>query len=219
MCTKKTEIPPHSDQRWFEGFEMYFVADQISKTDSWQEVFEEIDKLPRNEEIKSLLFSRFKALNFMTLLEHSLCSLFSYCHKAKLFKNPQKARKVVIKQIERFRRLTNKEAEEILEKEIESKEARIWTPHKLLFIAGYSLGNFIDLFSGQTKNFPEKEDILTKLTELNIKRNLIMHNATSSRVDIKSVAEEFLVMAEECIKILDGLISTENYVKHKTQIV
>ncbi|GEM_PF-2756068 len=207
---KDKKVPPHDDKLFFQGLALYYTADIISKSDSWENMLEKIDRLPQPNEIKSLLFGRFQVINFVTPIEYKLCSLCEHLYKKKLFKKDSKAKSHVIKQIKRFRRLHTNEAVDLLANETKGIQKRIWTPHKLLFVAGYSLGNFIDLIRSHTKNFQGKEKLLLNLSDINEKRNLIVHNFTSSRIEMRTEIKKFVEIANECLELLKNLLADKD---------
>lgn len=209
MIDKKTDIPPHNDKNFSLGFTLYCAADIICKSNSWESMSEKISRFPQSDNVKSLLFKRFQAVNITILIEHQLCCLLGYLYRNNLFKSKNNARQQVIEQIKRFRKTDNKVAEQLLNEDIGNEEERIWTPHKLLFVAGYSIGNFISLLDSQTKVFIDKKELLDNLRELNLKRNLIIHNSTSSRIDIESENNLFLILSDKCLKILERYTITE----------
>jgi len=206
---KKLSIPNQTGEKWLAGFQRYIAADIFRECKTWEDLFTKVDEFDNSKNMAHLLFMEFKLINLMICIESGLCALSSYCFNNGLFKKPEAAKAMVIDRIKYSRNITDDEAEGLLKQEINDEDSRIWSPHALLFIADYSLGRFIDLLSGQTKEFPEKKNLLERLINLNQNRNLIIHNSTTSRVNINLKLNESLTEAEECLGILDNFVSAE----------
>ncbi|MBD3310964.1 MAG: hypothetical protein GF349_00515 [Candidatus Magasanikbacteria bacterium] len=200
-------IPLHSDKNWLNGFTRYLAATEIIESNNWKEMFQNLDNFFTQsncpEKIKSNLFKEYRIINYIIIIEQKLCNLCLYCFQKKYFKENEKVKEYVIKKIKRHQRLEEEGARNILEMQIQEEDERIYTPDKLLYLSGFSLGTFIDMIKSQTKNFEEKNDIIKKLTTLNKNRGLFIHNSTTSREDTSKKINETLILAKKISSTLD----------------
>lgn len=101
-------------------------------------------------------------------------------------------------------------AEELLDSETNGKRERILTPNMMFYVAGYGLGELVGYIDEFTTSFPNKKELLDKLTKFNTNRKTIIHNLVSSREDAEKKIIEGIALGKEITDLIDKITNKDN---------
>jgi hypothetical protein len=156
----------------------------------------------------NLFWKEFQFQHSFRRVEQSLCTYCETVQKNSDFKNSEAAKEYIIQKIFRNKRFkTLHEAEQLLISETHGNDERIYTPHVLFLVSGFSMGIFIDFIRTHVKHSERKTDLIDLLSEVNKRRNLITHNVFSSRVNSIDNIETALTLTNKIydfLKVYNG---------------
>ena len=213
MADKK-KIKKHSDTNFSKGFRRYCLASHIVETNSWEEFNEFVKKWYEDEydDIMLPLFKEFKLSNCILMVEYLIVDrLNKYLVENKKIKNWELLKEKFIQKVKINHRIDVNDAKMIITEETENVDKRMLTPHMMLYVAGYGLGELVNYVDEFTKKFPNKKEIVAELTKFNKRRGLIAHNLCSSREDINLLVNDGIIISKKLEELVDNTIEqTEN---------
>lgn len=196
----------HNDQDWIKGFLRYAVIEKILSSSSFEELNTKLAKsysLNAANFLGDILWKEFQFNNAIRGIEYELCSFLSKLFEKDSVKDPEKAKLFVAEITKRTNKFKDLQiAINLLDSETGNLDQRIYSPHVLLLIAGFSLGNFIAFLREVKLTSKINTHLLDLLTELNYSRNLTIHNLCSSRVDSLANINKGLALAKEIRDLL-----------------
>lgn len=193
-------INKHSDSNFVKGFGLFLLFGQVADAHSLEELLND-QYLPTYG--KDRFFKISKVFALAVLNEHYLIEkmYFEYNKFAEAQKNT--IQNLILKQIARYHSFKGKtriaEAQKVLRNQV-SDSKNLVTPPILQYAAGYTMGSLI---SFAKESFSIDQKIIDKFEEFKDKRNLIIHNSTSSREDIDQNLDAAISLGLELKKLLN----------------
>lgn len=208
----KKIIKKHSDNNWVKSFRRYFLINYILDSDNWADLEGKLKKIYSDDysAIMERMFNEFKFYNCILSIEYAITdSLNRFLTEKNKIKDWKVLKNKFSEKIKRNTKSTKKEAEKIIETETSGKIKRILTPHMMLYCAGFGVGELVDYVNAFTKNFPQKKELVAKLTEFNKRRKLVIHNLLTSREDVGEEIEKGILLGKEIINLIEKITSNK----------
>lgn len=199
-------IGVHSDKKWIKAFHRYYIIRKIVKTESWKQFLELLENTD-DEKQSHQLFKEFKLLNFVTGIEHQLCTLLDYMYNKNQLKSEEDIRNFIIDSIKKYRNISVDKAKDLLKEETDNDIKRMINPHILFYVAGMDLGNLRYIIQNKTLKYNKKSPLIKKIQQLQYDRNYIVHNKLSSRIDLENLLNSSLKNAKFLYKELEQKIN------------
>ncbi|MFA5729620.1 MAG: hypothetical protein WC938_00095 [Candidatus Paceibacterota bacterium] len=225
--SNKRPIEQHSDDGFIQGFEKYFLIDTILKSNSWDELVSNIEKLKVKFPWESLLFKEFKFYNLLKKVEQNISDLLITFLIENNFinKSHEDIKKYLFDRIKQYRKdgAISEAMNEIEEKLKECKDEncklkRLLNPDCLFYISGRYLGDLIYIIREYTNDFEDKTELLEKLNNFNDARTDIIHNSLTSRGEgLSEIIDNGLILGKEILEIIDLLPEDVNNSKNNEE--
>lgn len=208
---KSKTIKPHSDSNFIKGFSRHILMSHIIDSNNWSDMEIKLRKYYSDDYQKktSRLFKEFKFYNIILNVEYCIADpLNRFLVKENKIKNWDKLKGRFEKKIKRNMDTKDRnEAKEILENETDGKEEMMLTPAMMFDFAGFGVGELINYINEFTISFSEKKNLISKLTEFNESRKVIIHRLISSRENVEEKIENGILKGKESIDLIDRIIN------------
>ncbi|MDD3101581.1 MAG: hypothetical protein PHE59_00310 [Patescibacteria group bacterium] len=204
----RKEIKKHSDKNAFRGMNRYFNADLVVDSNSWEELFENLERYKISSNFKNQSFNEYKLFNLTIKIEYKLTMILElFLKEGKLVRS--EAYKHILETCKKYRRLiTKKETEKLLKREMKNDDSNLFSPHVLFYIAGCGLGDILHIFENCTDNFSDKDKIVKQLRGFKDKRNDFTHNLLSSRINSFKLLSRALLVGQKLYNTFDQMIES-----------
>ncbi len=197
----KRPIGDHSDKKFLNRFNRYYIANLVVESKSWNDLTVKIKAGNYETNYQNLLYQEFRFYNCILIIEYRLCDLLEKLNSSK---NLKKIKGYLIKKLKRYRAMDKKNAEIVLNAQVENNDSNLLTPNILFYICGLWLGDLIYLTREMTDDFTDKENFLEKLQKLNNYRTDIVHNLLSSRIDIEEQINRGIELTIELKELIEN---------------
>lgn len=216
MKEENKEIKQHSDEYWVRAFGRYLLIDDILDSNDWNDLENRLRKIRKDNcsVIMKRAFDEFKFYNCVLRIEYLITDLLNnFLIKENKIKDWEQLKNKFLEKVQRNLRITKEKAKEIIKKETGGEIKRLLTPHKMLYCAGFTLGELLGYIDKFTNDFPQKKQLLSKLEEFNKSRRIVVHNLLTSREDVEKRIEIGISLTKEISNLVEGLTSRNEEVE------
>ena len=220
--TNQQLIGQHSDSGFVQGFERYFVIDEILKSGSWNDLKQGLNRraaiMKQPDEWESRLFQEFRFYNLVKKVEQNSADLlFTYLIKGNFINVTfEEVFDDLMEQVKRYRRGgAVEEAEKAITDRLgdlsDSKKRLecLLNPDVMFYIVGLSLGGCINRINNYTNPFPSKTELLSLLRDFYTIRNKVFHNGMSSRIVLADEIQHGMNLGQEILKLIEELYGSQ----------
>lgn len=199
---KKLRDEEHDDSNWITGFILWSFMDNFKDVNSFDEYLVNFDKKDDWSKYKEIIFKITKIIMITHVIEHRLISKIEMIYNSSPNDQQEKIQKDIIDKTKRTNKIKREDAIDLIKKQQDSR-SDVWiVPPILQYVAGYTLGDLVYLYGLQVKN---DNKLLVLLKEFKEKRNTIIHNTTSSRINIKNEINDALKLIDSIFAIFDNV--------------
>lgn len=197
----KKVVQNHSDKNIGKSMATYTLFERVSgKNFSSFDQF--LSSKYTDSDDKKRLWKINQIIALVIVIENSLI-----CSKNKEFKlltssSKSRIKNRIIKKIMFVYKVQKSEAVKILYKQTKGNDDRIFTPRILQAVAGFNLGELVDIVEA---HFSNKVSLIKSLKKFKDDRNFVFHNSTSSTSDIDRRLDNAITSGQ---KIKDELQSS-----------
>jgi len=212
----KRPIQTYKDNNFLLGFQRFFLIDYILESKDWKELSSKIRKFynkPQSDFFEGILFKEFKFYSLVKEIEMILADSFMtfLIEEGLIRTEKEKIKKIFADQTKKHRQINDSELNEVFSQNRIIDLRGLLNPFCIFDLCGYGLGDLHAFINNHTKDFDEKKNLLTKISNFIGYRNLIFHNLLSNRISLVKELNDGLDLG---IKLQDLL---KNYPKKLTE--
>ena len=208
----KRPIQTHKDDNFLLGFQRFFLIDYILESKNWEELSNKIRQFynnkPQSDFFEEILFKEFKFYSLVKEIEMILADSFmmELIKKGLIRTKEERIKEIFANQIKIHRQIDDSELNKIFSQNIIIDLRGLLNPLCIFDLCGYGLGDLHAFINNHTKNFNERKNLLTKISDFIGYRNLIFHNLLSSRIDLAKELSDGLDLGIELQDLLKSYL-------------
>jgi len=205
---KQKRSNSHNNQNFIIGLTLFECISELRGAKSFKNYIELLDSYSHiMPNLHKIIFNLMRVSAITHIIEHNLILKMELLYKKAIKDIQEEIKKDIIKKTTKMNSLNKEEALKLIKKQQEGEN--VWMiPPILQYVAGYSLGELIHLYG----MLVDKNDdlLLPLLDKFKNARNNIVHNMTSSRIDISQNIDDAINSMKKIFQHFDGF-KQKNY--------